>query len=103
MIAAAALRSALAAIANAEAIPVSGSGTAPATSPHFAGTAAGLGAGEAQRRLLTEAEIGQIVETEIGERQAVAAEYEHGGHAERAAKLRREAHALRDVLDRQSG
>jgi hypothetical protein len=103
MVAVAALRSALAAIANAEAVPAGGGGRTPTTSPHVAGAAAGLGAGEAQRQRLTAAEIGQIVESEIGERQEAAADYERGGHAEQAARLRREAQALRDVLDRQSG
>ena len=70
MIAAAAIRSALAAIGNAEAVqprpkPGPATGTAPAQegthrtpvgSEHIAGAAAGLGAAEAARRQLTEEE-----------------------------------------------
>jgi len=98
MVAVSALRSALAAIANAEAVPVS-EGATPTSSPHFAAAAAGLGAAEAQRRELTEAEAGQIVQTEIAERLAAAAGYERGGHAEQAGQLRREAQALADITE----
>jgi uncharacterized protein len=89
-----ALRSAMSAIGNAEAV-------APAARPagtgsaHFAGTVAGLGAGEAQRRLLTEA-----VRQEAAEREAAAGEYERGGRAAEAARLREGARALMAVLGR---
>ena len=97
MIAAAALRSALAAIANAEAVPVDPSAADLSTSQHVAGAAAGLGAGEAQRRGLSDAEVGQIVDAEIAERMAAAADYEGRGHAEQARRLRREARVLADI------
>jgi uncharacterized protein len=91
-----ALRSALAAIGNAEALP------APATQhgggQYVAGSIAGLGAAEAGRRVLTEAEIADIVSTEIAERRAAAARYEQAGHADRADRLRREADALAAVV-----
>src|SRR5579863_5678837 len=67
-IAVSALRSALAAIDNASAVPA---GPAPAVgtgSPHFAGAVAGVGAAEAQRRHLSETEIEEIVRTEVAER-----------------------------------
>ena len=89
-----ALRSALGAIDNAEAIHP-GSAPAPtASNPHFAGSVAGLGAAEAGRRSLSEAEAGEIVRAEVAERQAAAIEYERGGHAARADRLRREARVL---------
>jgi uncharacterized protein YqeY len=94
-----ALRSAMSAIGNAEAV-------APAAHPagtgsaHFAGTAAGLGAGEAQRRLLTEADADAIVQQEAAEREAAAGEYERGGRAAEAARLREGARALMAVLGR---
>jgi hypothetical protein len=126
MTAAAALRSALGAIGNAEAVPVpptrpgpsgaaqSGtaqSGTAqsgadpsaasaararPAGrgSPHVAGAVAGLGAAEAERRRLSPPQVAAIVQAEIDERLAAAAEYERAGRADRAARLAAEARAL---------
>jgi uncharacterized protein len=97
MVAAAALRSALGAIANAEAVPVDRSATEPTTSQHVAGAAAGLGAAEARRRGLTGAEVDQIVDAEIAERMAAAADYEGRGYAEQARRLRREARVLADI------
>ena len=96
--AASALRSALAAIDNPEAIPVSRTRTTATTSEHFAGAAAGLGAAEAERRALTDAQVCEIVDAEIGERLSAAAHYESRGHAEQGTKLRREAQVLRDVM-----
>jgi uncharacterized protein len=92
-----ALRSALAAIGNAEAPP------APDTQggggdQYVAGSIAGLGAAEASRRVLTEAEIAGILSTEIAERRAAAARYEQAGHADRADRLHREADALAAVV-----
>jgi hypothetical protein len=55
MVAVSALRSALAAIANAEAVPVRDGGAPSSSSPHVAAAAASPGAAEAQRRDLTEA------------------------------------------------
>lgn len=94
-----ALRSAMSAIGNAEAV-------APAARPagtgsaHFAGTVAGLGAGEAQRGMLTEADADAIVRHEAAEREAAAGEYERGGRAAEAARLREGARALMAVLGR---
>ncbi|HEX5188030.1 MAG TPA: hypothetical protein VFW16_00710 [Streptosporangiaceae bacterium] len=97
MVAAAALRSALAAIANAEAVVTDPPASAPTSSEHVAGAVAGLGAAEAQRRALTDAEVGQIVDAEIAERMAAALVYESTGHAEHARRLRREAKALAHI------
>ena len=94
-----ALRSAMGAISNAEAV-------APAARPartgsaHFAGTVAGLGAGEAQRQLLTEADATAIVRQEAAEREAAASEYERGGRAAAAARMREGARALMAALGR---
>ena len=84
-----ALRSALSAIGNAEAVDPGPARPAGTGSAHFAGAVAGLGAGEAARRRLTEADIAAIVRAEAAEREAAAREYERGGHAEEAARLRR--------------
>jgi uncharacterized protein YqeY len=98
----AALRSALAAVGNAEAvgpaIEPGPAGPAVVPSEHFAGARAGLRAGEAPRKELTAADIRQIMLTEITDRQSAAIEYDrlgHGGHAER---LRREADVLATVI-----
>ncbi len=102
MVAASALRSALAAIGNAEAVlPRPGPG--PAGSAHVAGAVEGLGAGEAERRVLTEADLGEIVQAEITERRAAAGQYEQAGRSDRAERLRREADVLAAVGRRDGG
>jgi hypothetical protein len=108
MTAVAALRSALGAIGNAEAVPVppappaaapsaagpAGASAAGRGSPHVAGAAAGLGAAEAERRRLSPAQVAAIVQAEIDERRAAAAQYEGAGRTDRAARLAAEAQAL---------
>jgi hypothetical protein len=64
-VATSALRSALAAIDNASAVPAASMPAAGTGGLHFAGTVAGLGAGEAERGRLTEAEAEQIVRAEV--------------------------------------
>jgi hypothetical protein len=88
----------LAAIGNAEAIPVSQTSATATSSPHFAGAAAGLGAAEAQRRVLTEGQIREIIDAEIAERLTAATGYESAGHTEQGGRLRREAQVLSDVI-----
>jgi len=93
-----ALRSAQAAIGNAEAVAAPPGSPAPGGNQHFAGTVAGLGAAEARRRVLTAAEAEEIIRAEISERHEAADLYERAGHADRAARLRREADALLTAL-----
>jgi uncharacterized protein YqeY len=93
-VAASALRSVLGAIGNAEAVPAPQAPASQIGSAHIAGARAGLGAGEAQRRDLGDAEARAILRAEIEERLAAAADYERAGHGDRAARLRREAQAL---------
>ena len=106
MTAVAALRSALSAIGNAEAAPVppSGGAAGPAaagpSSPHVAGAAAGLGAAEAERRRLSPAQVAAIVQAEIDERLAAAAQYQSAGRADRAARLTAEARILASAAPR---
>jgi uncharacterized protein len=94
----AALRSALAAIDNAEAVEP---GPSPAAAGHadLAGTVAGLGAAEVERRHLQEAEVERIVQAEVADRRAAADAYERAGQAERAGRLRAEADVLGSHLD----
>ena len=101
----AALRTALTAIANAEAVPAGPSAArSPAERPpanhgqHFAGSAAGLAGAEANRRQLTAAQVRQIVAAEITDREAAAAQYDELGRADRAWRLRLEAQALARAL-----
>ena len=94
-----ALRSALSAIANAEAVDPGPGRPAGAGSAHVAGAVAGLGAGEAERRHLSEADVAAIVRAEAAERETAAAEYERSGYAEAAAGLRDGNQALLAVLN----
>ena len=103
-LAVAALRSTLAAIDNAEAVD-----RPAAVDRHLAieRIPVGVGAAEAARRALTEAEIERIVRAEVAEREAAAVEYERAGHRDRAEQLRGEASALSvlsqlDPIDRPS-
>ena len=97
-VAVSALRSALAALDNAGAVPPDPA-PAAASGPHFAGAVAGLGAGEVPRRGLAAGEAERIVRAEIAERDAAAAGYEGAGHGEQARRLRQEARILASVLD----
>lgn len=92
-----ALRSALAAIDNAEAVhPEAGGGPGrrPAGGGPIAGAATGLGATEVDRKVLTEEEVADVVRAEMTERTAAAAEYDRLGRSDRAAELRAEAAVL---------
>lgn len=84
-----ALRSVLAALDNAEAVPVSAD--LPVDSDHVAGAVVGLGAGESARRELTDADERRVVEREIAEMHAEADDAERRGATDRADELRRAA------------
>ena len=96
-VAAAAIRSALSAIANAEAVP-SAEGTRLFGSEYVAAAVAGLGAAEAARRELTEADIAAIVSAEISDRRSAADDYDRLGRADQSERLRHEADILVDLL-----
>lgn len=93
-----ALRSALSAIENAEAVPADRPSAGVAESEHVAGAAAGLGAAEAERRHLTDADLRSILEGEVRERSAAAREYEQLGRSDQAERLRAEAEVLSRYL-----
>jgi len=97
-VAVSALRSALAAIGNAEAVPPGPARVRGAQSPHVAGAAAGAGAAEVARRDLSDYEIAEIVRGEIAERENAARDYQRSGHDERAARLRQEAQAIAALM-----
>lgn len=93
-----ALRSALAAIDNAEAVPVDLPLDSVTGNGHVAGSAPGLGTAEAERRHLTEAALRSIIENEVRERSVAAEEYEQLGRNDLAERLRAEAEVLSRYL-----
>lgn len=94
----AALRTALAAIDNAEAVPVGERPVLDSGSEHFGGSVVGLGAAEAPRRELTEAEVRDIVAAEVAERTGSAEQYRRIGQDEHAERLLAEATVLNRYL-----
>lgn len=93
-IAVSALRSAISAIGNAEAVPVDqepGAGAVEVSS-------VGVGASDVPRRILSEADVIAIVESEVRERHEAAAELDGLGHEQRADRLRLESAVLLGVL-----
>ena len=101
-----ALRSALAAIDNAAAVPVSGqlpaaapSRAAPSENVPIAGGVAGLGAAEVARRAVTEEEAAAIAAAEAADRRAAARDYRAAGRADRADRLLSEARAIESALE----
>jgi len=95
----AALRTALAAIDNAEAVDPHEVGRRPALDPRLGSASGNLAAGEAPPLELSEREMIRIVEREIAEHEGAAREYEHAGRDERALALRRQADVLASILD----
>jgi uncharacterized protein len=77
----------------------SGLGAARAAHPEFAGTVAGVGATEVERRSLSQAQMQEIVRTEIADRETAATGYERAGQLDHAERLRAEAEVLRSHLD----
>jgi uncharacterized protein YqeY len=97
-VAVSALRSAVAAIDNAEAVDVSSAPLRVAGNEHFAGATAGLGSGEVERCKLSEADMHAIIRAQVDERSEAAREYERLGRPDVADRLRREADVLSAYL-----
>ena len=97
-LAVAALRSAIAAIDNAEAVEIGEMMARGAGSEHIAGATAGAGSSDVARRLLGEPEMTAIVRRQVEERRAAADQYETLGRKHEATRLRREAAVLSDYL-----
>jgi uncharacterized protein len=97
-IAVAALRDAIAALDNAEAVEP-GAELWAASSEYVAGGVVGLGAGEVERRMLDPEAQRAIVNYEIEGRLAAATAYEQHGHSSRANDLRESVEVLLAVLD----
>src|SRR5215469_8403861 len=97
-VAASALRTALSAIANSEAITPAETGRTRSSSAHVAGAVAGLGAADAPRRQLTDADITAIITADITDRLSAANDYDRLDRPDQSARLRREADILSDLL-----
>jgi uncharacterized protein YqeY len=95
----AALRTALAAFDNAEAVALPSRAAAPpASSEYVAGTSVGLGSAEVARRELTLDDLHTVLRAQIDERLAEADTYAAHGRPDAADRLRREADVLRTYL-----
>ncbi len=90
-----ALRSALAALDNAEAVPID---EVELLSPAVEASPVGLGVTEAARRELSDSAVADIVRAEAAERLEAAAQLPSPAHAERVARLRAEAAVLLGFL-----
>ena len=94
---AAAIRSAIAALENAEAVPMP-HGAVTATSTHVAGAAIGVGAAEAERLALDEETEAAILRAEVDSLLEAAGEYDSLGRGERAVEARTAANELTGVV-----
>jgi uncharacterized protein YqeY len=100
-----ALRSALAAIDNAAAVPASRhrpaapSEAPPSENVPIAGGVAGLGSAEVARRAVTEEEAAAIAAAEAADRRAAASDYRAAGRGDRADRLLSEARAIESALE----
>jgi uncharacterized protein YqeY len=90
----AALRSAITALDNAEAVADIGSSRLSPGAGPIAGAATGVGATEVERRRLPASEVRAIVQRQVDERRIAADEYEGLGRVDAADRLRREADVL---------
>jgi uncharacterized protein YqeY len=95
-VAVSALRATLAALDNAEAVPL---GEVELRGAALEETPIGAGATEALRRELSEDSVAEIVRAEAAERLEVAARLTAPAHADRVAQLRAEAAVLLRFLD----
>ena len=97
-VAIAALRSAIAAVDNAESVDATSANSNAASSQHIAGATAGAGSSDAPRRELGHHDVISIVRGEVDERLQAADQYERLGQVDQAKRLRGEAGVLRAYL-----
>jgi hypothetical protein len=96
----AALRTAIAAIDNAQAVPVAAPApTSTVTSAHVAGAHSGAGSTEAPRRQPASSELQDILRAHVTEYALEADRYDDLGQASAAEQLRRRARTLSAYLD----
>lgn len=84
------LRATLAAVDNAEAVPVEEHGRAAA----LEASPVGVGVRDVARRELSDDDVAHVVRAEIAERRTAAVVYERTGRQEHAQRLRHEADTL---------
>ena len=98
----AALRTAIAAIDNAEAVRIPDAQPPamqpPAMSTHVAGASSGAGSTEAARRQLSSSEVHDILRDQIADHAREADRYDTLGQADAAHRLRGQARALEAYL-----
>ena len=95
------LRSAVAALENAEAVPVDelrAGAAGAASSEHVAGAAIGVGAAEAERLVLDDDAESAIVRAEVAALHEAADAYDAAGHPDRAVEARVAASTLTEVV-----
>jgi uncharacterized protein YqeY len=92
-----ALRTAIAAIDNAEAVAAP-ERQATAVGEHVAGAGVGVGSTEAVRRFLSTDELRALLQHQVTDRVAEADRYDAYGQSEAADRLRREAEVLGKYL-----
>lgn len=98
-----ALRTAIAAIDNAQAVEAPDTpAQTQVTSEHVAGARAGVGSTEAARRALSAGEAIALLQAQVEERTAEADRYDAYGQPDAAARIRLEADALRGYLEPQA-
>ena len=93
------MRSIVAALENAEALPVRSPEATVATSEHVAGGTVGLGAGEAPRRLLSADDERAVVEREVAELRSASSTLAAAGQHQRASELTQLAECVEEVLE----
>lgn len=93
------MRSVLATLQNAEAVPVEPTQTLVSLSEHVAGAAGGLGASEAPRRTLLPAEEHSLVEREVAELRLSSAALIEAGRQDKSAELLTAAERVEEVLE----
>ena len=93
-----ALRSALSAIENAEATEFVHDPRVAKGSEYIAGSTAGLGAAEVERRVLSDCDVHALMQAQVDERLLAAEEYEMLRRGDFASRLRGEADVLSQYL-----
>jgi hypothetical protein len=95
----AAIRSAMSAIANSQAVPTAGPSRTTAESEHFAGSTAGLGAAEAERLALSEQQQRSTLAGEIAQLLEHVHRLDRLCRRDEADGVRRAVQTLQAVLD----
>lgn len=93
-----ALRTAIAAVDNAEAVAAPDR-LPPASGARIAGAVSGLGAAEVPRRALSAADLMEILRAQVAEQTQEAERYEALGQPDAARRLRARARTLTAYLD----